>query len=828
MPELSHDDAVDALRKMPEAKQREVLGRLNASQRGDIMAKLAPPKKDEGPKPGLLDPRAEAGTGTVGHLKELVRGAVAGTVNPILHPIEAAKGLYQNLQDALPTYQPTRFGLIPVPNKAAMQRSQQNLEEIKKHPAYSAGEILGPIAVGEASKFAPRSIKVPEGMRGAARETLGAGEDFQKKTAQKYGEEVQTAKERSKAADEKTLAERGKTDEANAGKLKKEVAAKIDTLKKNQEAARGHATKTAETRAKNAKTFAAHQKRVRLESELAKASQELDEKFEHAQTNAKAENDTAWDAWRAKVQDQPVDMAPVVETINAQRANMTPEEVGEFRSILRETKPSEAEMGELQRTRNEVARGQGNSVDYEQLGPQQRENVDRIISSLGMDDLEESPSVKSVPGSRLHGWKNALEIAVRKAQNGNVRYAIGKVLDSVREKENEVSKTAGAEDELKKARALHGPYVDTFRNPSGTTNTKASRSLREITPEAQAAKAREERLQAVGKYDQSIPSLAKHIENLKTAVKAQPKAAPIREVIKPLPTPPNSQAVPEISPAKPYTEPHALEAQPGAPDLTAQTREQLVSDLRKKGKVGQWVLRLLIGGGIGHTLLHGDLSAFSGQLALGETGIQVLSRALQSDRILDWLAKPSPETFEAIESVPPAEAAKLREALTGLAVEDAAKGRVSKIDPKMATFLGAAAVNQILAAGSPKTAGDAKKRVQELQGKTAGSVTMIPGEQPKGLKQSGNIDIMNRPNVPNPNGGMSSVYSMSIGTDDGEVLIPRVSDGADGKPPHIMSEKEAIDYYRKTGKHLGIFDTPEDATAYAQKLHEQQAGLQAK
>ena len=90
--------------------------------------------------------------------------------------------------------------------------------------------------------------------------------------------------------------------------------------------------------------------------------------------------------------------------------------------------------------------------------------------------------------------------------------------------------------------------------------------------------------------------------------------------------------------------------------------------------------------------------------------------------------------------------------------------------------------------------------------------------RPKGLIQEGNIDIHNRPIVKNADGSISTVRSMSTNIDGREVLIPTVSD--DGR---IMSDDEAIDNFMRTGKHLGVFDNPEDATAYAESLHNQQA-----
>lgn len=88
---------------------------------------------------------------------------------------------------------------------------------------------------------------------------------------------------------------------------------------------------------------------------------------------------------------------------------------------------------------------------------------------------------------------------------------------------------------------------------------------------------------------------------------------------------------------------------------------------------------------------------------------------------------------------------------------------------------------------------------------------------PSGLLEAGNIDLHNRPRVQNPDGSISTVRSVSMNFGDGEVLVPTVSE--DGR---IMTDDEAADQYRRTGRHLGRFSTPDHADAYAQQLHTDQ------
>lgn len=116
--------------------------------------------------------------------------------------------------------------------------------------------------------------------------------------------------------------------------------------------------------------------------------------------------------------------------------------------------------------------------------------------------------------------------------------------------------------------------------------------------------------------------------------------------------------------------------------------------------------------------------------------------------------------------------------------------------------------------------GNVDKWIKEIGDPRKGAAEPFYGPaNAAGMTTQGNIDLNARPVVKNKDGSISTVRSMSVNFGDGEVLIPTVA--ADGSG--ILSDEDAIKQYKETGQHLGVFDTPEQATAYAENLHEEQA-----
>lgn len=91
---------------------------------------------------------------------------------------------------------------------------------------------------------------------------------------------------------------------------------------------------------------------------------------------------------------------------------------------------------------------------------------------------------------------------------------------------------------------------------------------------------------------------------------------------------------------------------------------------------------------------------------------------------------------------------------------------------------------------------------------------------PAGMIEQGNIDLTNRPVVRNADGTVSTVRSISVEIDGQEVLIPTVSDAG-----RILSDEEAVQQYRRTGKHLGKFSSAKAANRYAKRIHREQERL---
>lgn len=111
--------------------------------------------------------------------------------------------------------------------------------------------------------------------------------------------------------------------------------------------------------------------------------------------------------------------------------------------------------------------------------------------------------------------------------------------------------------------------------------------------------------------------------------------------------------------------------------------------------------------------------------------------------------------------------------------------------------------------GQTQNAG-AQNILDQLRNAAGGNPT---GTQIQGLVTPGNIDLSNRPILQNDNGTVSTVESFGTNINGQEVLLPQIS--PDGQR---WTKEEAVQNYLTTGQHLGIFDSPESASAYGKAL----------
>ena len=284
------------------------------------------------------------------------------------------------------------------------------------------------------------------------------------------------------------------------------------------------------------------------------------------------------------------------------------------------------------------------------------------------------------------------------------------------------NKTVSATSLLDNARKLHTEKMEAFSDSPNEPATVASAYEKKIVPESVKETTEAEWGKKLERYDPEIPKIAESITKAKEGLKNLPKEDKARKSVKPLPTPPISTPLP-TPPVAPeplpgpqypippvlndpaaYREPVATRPLPDAPNIQEENLRYINEGLRKYGKIGSWVLRSIVGGAA-LVVTHGTPSTFIKDMILGQSAVTLLTRALRSPSMLDWLSKPSAEDIKTINTLPPADAARMRQALSALANEEKRTNpnAKTKIAPAMAAFLaGGSAANQEKKKANPK------------------------------------------------------------------------------------------------------------------------------
>jgi hypothetical protein len=89
-----------------------------------------------------------------------------------------------------------------------------------------------------------------------------------------------------------------------------------------------------------------------------------------------------------------------------------------------------------------------------------------------------------------------------------------------------------------------------------------------------------------------------------------------------------------------------------------------------------------------------------------------------------------------------------------------------------------------------------------------------------GAEEAPTIDLKNRPEHRMPDGSTATVRSMGINMDGKHALIPTISPKGE-----LWDDDSAVENYRKTNEHMGLYPDDETSDRAGQKIHEDQARM---
>lgn len=626
--------------------------------------------------------------------------------------------------------------------------SQVRQDLTSGHPV---GDILGDVAqiavMHGTAKTAPKpGVTTPASVKGFVenqrrqiRDKFGGGEEFTEAKVKDFGKDAQRVREKNQAETEKTEREKGIVDEQNEAAGRQHVKKTVKQLKQDAAKLREASEARARVKAANEQAATEHKGEVekafqeregaehvaglreQAETEATQEAEKLKNKTATTKATAKAKNDTLWKDLREKIGSDPIDATgKLQEEVESVKKGLTKDESEQLDATLRS-----------QMSPEEAAEDAQLAEAYNNLSPEFKGHVDKMTGTLDQLGGIDQTGAEPMTFPKLQGIYTELGLKLsRGGLAGNVYYGLVKLRESIGDMMQTVADQKGAGADLKAARKSHQEFAEAFYKDRSKPLSAADKLLRDSNPEAYAADEDKKQVAKMAKHDPSIAEDYKRVEAAREKARSLPHPEQLRKGLtqppdrpaqKALPELPTPRPLPEKPPQKPYGEPTATTPQVEPTDLTKERRDVLQKNLKKYGATGQWVWRLIAGSTLkaaSHATGMGAGGEFASDLLIGQGALKLVTNMLRHDRALDWLARPTPEDIQIINTLPPEDAAKMRTAMTGLAVEDAKRGGTTKVSPDVARFLGQANLALITAAvtsGQPQTAGEAKKRVAEAR-----------------------------------------------------------------------------------------------------------------
>lgn len=687
--------------------------------------------------------------------------------------------------------------------KVEQSLTPKDLESAKSGPVLTPGGF-GAVTEGIGYAAAPEALKKTGGalVKGAAK-VIEKGPDLVRRGAQIIAGTtperttvplVDEFKAKATDAATKQVEEVANTDAANRGAAEKYQTAKRNVLQESEAQKAEHTLKTEEVQQANAKeqarvdalNQAAQEQGTRrgeLAQQLKDGSQKLGEGISELEKKVReTEVNPRYEAVRRAVaNDHGVPLADLAKEASHAEQNIlkgSKESIKQFRELIRgapesqgiETSAGFTKPGEplYEQLSAEGAIDQGGSLPFDQLQGYYSELGSKLSSG-------------NLPGDMYQALK----------------YVQGKIGEAMQK----IADRNGAGPQLTEAQKYYRDFMDTFHEkPSAVAATRER--VGKLDPEYYSdpfvsGKAGQTGIGKLKKYSSELADLATSLRKSDAEFSSLPKTVKVETPkLKSEPEP----LAPVEQPQKPeFKAPKTIE-QPTTPtteDVRARKTEEIQRSAKEIGHLSKYDAGVIASSAIGPFFGHWSTLLIDPAFVVARKAI---GRTLERPAVVKWLSEPTPADLEILRKVPDRVRSDVQNNIKDFITEERAAGRPVKL---------AGAVSKFLTGGAAESA---KKKPGDLKNQGA-ALAGTNQKKPEGLLEQGNINLNGRPILHNPDGTISSEVSFSRGTDKGEVLVPLIVNGKK------LTQDQAWRHYLQTGEHMGIFDTPEHADAYAEKAH---------